>query len=195
MSNLRLPHWASLLVALSVIVIAWLLQQNNAGNLVLPAVAISALSLIQPILAALSPSAVPSTNAKAALAAGDVMPLSLMAKREEANVVAKAASKIAPLASLLLLVGCHETPQAAIAQTIDLTNAACALASDQPAGQPYVDVVCAIAQGGEQVVSVVIGDLSDGSTTAASMSVPVEQIRIRLPAPSADAFLAKHKGH
>ena len=98
----------------------------------------------------------------------------------------------------LLLAGCSATPsqvQTGVNTTIDLTNAVCALAPDSPVGQPYVDVICAVAQGVEQVVSVIVGavdPVSDAGTTA-TMSVPVEQIRIRLPAPTAARFLDLHK--
>ena len=55
-------------------------------------------------------------------------------------------------------------------------------------------MLCTIAQGVEQTISVVLGEVSvDGGTTSATMSVPVEQIRLRLPAPSAASFLAAHK--
>ena len=92
---------------------------------------------------------------------------------------------------------CSATPaqvQSATNTAIDLTNAICALAPDSPVGQPYVEVLCTIAQGVEQTISVVLGEVSvDGGTTSATMSVPVEQIRLRLPAPSAASFLAAHK--
>ena len=94
---MRIPHWASVLIALAVVIIAWVVQQNTAGNLVLPVVVISVLTLVQPLLAALSPSAVTSTNVKAAMATGDVL---------QVSNVAKMAAKIAPLACLLLVSGC-----------------------------------------------------------------------------------------
>jgi hypothetical protein len=95
-----------------------------------------------------------------------------------------------------LLPACHETPQAAIAQAIDLTNAICSLAPDSPVGQPYVDLICSVTQSSEQLVSVIIGTTSGdaGAPTATTASVPVTQIRIRLPAASAQSFLAAHMG-
>jgi hypothetical protein len=92
-------------------------------------------------------------------------------------------------------VGCHESPQAAVAQAIDLTNYACAVADGQPAGQPYVELVCQILSGGEQLVSVIIGASSspDGGVVAATASVPLEQVRIRMPREQVPAFLAAHK--
>jgi hypothetical protein len=95
----------------------------------------------------------------------------------------------------LAMPACHESLPTVVGQTIDLTNAVCSLAPDSPVGEPYVEVVCAIAQGVEQVVSVAVGTLSSDASTTATMSVPVEQIRIRLPAPNAPAFLAAHKAH
>jgi len=94
----------------------------------------------------------------------------------------------------LALLSCHETPQAAVAQAIDLTNAACALAPDSPVGQPYVELVCTIAQGSEQLVSVILGASTDAGVTTATASLPVTQLRIRVPAANAPAFLAAHKG-
>jgi hypothetical protein len=92
-------------------------------------------------------------------------------------------------------VGCHETPQAVIAQTIDLTNYACAVADGQPVGQPYVELVCTILQGGEQLVSVIVGSAAtpDGGVQSATASVPLTQVRIRMPAAQVPTFLAAHK--
>ena len=83
-------------------------------------------------------------------------------------------------------------------QAIDLTNAVCTLAPDSPVGQQYVDVVCSLAQAGEQLVNVVIGVAQtlegSGATTSSSAiaRVPVEQIRFSIPTPSAAKFLAAH---
>jgi hypothetical protein len=89
-------------------------------------------------------------------------------------------------------------------QAIDLTDAACIVAENQPLGQPYVDLVCTLAEGGEQLVSVVIGAVGaaegDAGVTgmgavspSALMRVPVKQIRIRLPKATADRVMAKQK--
>ena len=87
-------------------------------------------------------------------------------------------------------------------QAIDLTDAACVVAENQPLGQPYVDLVCTLAEGGEQLVSVVIGAVgaAEGDGGAASMGaaaspsalmrVPVKQIRIRLPKATAERVMA-----
>ena len=106
--------------------------------------------------------------------------------------------KLLALCLPLLACGCSATPsqvQNGVNTTIDLTNAVCALAPDSPVGQPDVDIICAVTQGIEQVVSVIVGAVEGdaGTPTTATMSVPVEQIRIRLPATSAKAFLDAHK--
>jgi hypothetical protein len=108
----------------------------------------------------------------------------------------------------VLCFGC--TPaQSAQAQTdtgtaIDLTNAVCALAPDAPqSDQTYVDVICTLLQGGEQLVSVVIGAVStlegDGGTTTAMQTatsavarVPIKQIRFTIQRSISANFLAAH---
>ena len=114
------------------------------------------------------------------------------------------------LVPLPLAIACVDCTPAQVAQAttdtgqaIDLTDAACIVAENQPLGQPYVDLVCTLAEGGEQLVSVVIGAVgavegdggvaSMGATTSspsALMRVPVKQIRIRLPKASADRIMA-----
>ena len=87
-------------------------------------------------------------------------------------------------------------------QAIDLTDAVCSLAPDSPVGQPYVDVICVLAEGGEQLVSVVVGAIGavegDGGTanmtsTSTLMRVPVKQIRFSIAVSSADKFLTAHR--
>lgn len=95
-------------------------------------------------------------------------------------------------------IGCHETPQAAVAQAIDLTNAACVVATDQPLGQPYVDLVCTVAEGGEQLVSVVVGALaqdagSDAGPTPVVAKLKLKMVRVTLASTDVPAFLASHK--
>lgn len=65
---------------------------------------------------------------------------------------------------------------------VDLTNAVCAPLEGQPAGQPYIDIVCTIAQGVETTAGGVISNL------------PAKTVQIRLPASEGPAFLADHKG-
>jgi len=93
-----------------------------------------------------------------------------------------------------------QTPQSVVATTIDLTNAICAMAPDSPVGQPYVEVVCAIAQAGEQLVSVIVDAVTNAATSAvvhptpAPLLAPIVQIRVRIPAANTAAFLAAHHG-
>lgn len=83
--------------------------------------------------------------------------------------------------------------QSADAVAIDLTNAVCAVAQDQPAGQPWVDVVCTVAGGVEQGLGVAL----DGIPTAATLTSQapnIKTVRIRIPASTSAAFLAEHRG-
>lgn len=108
--------------------------------------------------------------------------------------------------SLALLCSCTPAQTAQVQQgdtsAIDLTNAACSLAPDAPAqDQGTVDLICALAGVGEQLVSVVVGAVGafegDGGATAAMTStatrirVPVKQIRISVPKASAAMYLKK----
>jgi hypothetical protein len=63
--NLKLPHWAQLTLALTIVIVTWTVQQTQAGNLVLPATVISVLTLVSTVLGILSSSAVPLNNARA----------------------------------------------------------------------------------------------------------------------------------
>src|ERR1019366_9271206 len=99
---LKLPHWATLLIALAATIVAWLMARNAAGDIVLPAVVLAVLPLVNAILGMLSPSVTPSTNAKAALAAGDVAPVSAMAKEQAKDIVTATANKVAPLGVLMM---------------------------------------------------------------------------------------------
>lgn len=111
---------------------------------------------------------------------------------------------------ILVAIACVDCTPAQVAQAgtdtsqaIDLTDAVCSLAPDSPVGQPYVDVVCALAEGGEQLVSIVIGAIaageSDGgaasmgaATTSTMIRVPVRQIRVSIPNTVSAKFLASH---
>jgi hypothetical protein len=113
------------------------------------------------------------------------------------------------IVAMTLAVFCTGCTPAANAQAqtdtgvaIDLTNAICAVAADSPVGQPYVDLVCSLTEAGEQIVSVVIGDVGSlqgdgGATPAASQStiarVLVKQIRFSIPTASSAKFLAAHQ--
>jgi hypothetical protein len=127
-------------------------------------------------------SAITSTNVMAAVRAGAV----------------RVGGALSALALVFFLPGCSASAtKTDVATSIDLTNAICSVAPDSPVGQPYVELVCAIAQGVEQTVSIVVNavDGSDAGATTATMSVPVETIRIRIPAPQAAAFLKAHASY
>jgi len=90
--------------------------------------------------------------------------------------------KLLLAAFALMIAGCTQAQaQSADAFAIDLTNAICAPLEGQPAGQPYVDVVCTLAQGVEQTVGGVVSVLS------------TKTVQVRLPAAEAPAFLASHR--
>lgn len=95
------------------------------------------------------------------------------------QTAAKASSALTLLC--LCLSGCASV-KAADAVAVDLTNAICAPLEGQPAGQPYIDIVCTVAQGVETIVG--------GVATESD----VKKVRIRLPASEAPAFLAAHSG-
>jgi hypothetical protein len=111
------------------------------------------------------------------------------------------------LSLALTFTGCTPAQVAQVqtdtSQAIDLTNAVCALAPDSPIGQPLVSIICTLAEGAEQLVSVVIGAVGtiEGPGGTASLSsataiarVPVKQIEFKIPAPAAAKFLAAHTG-
>jgi|ERR1017187_1495132 hypothetical protein len=163
---LKTPHYLAIAAGLAVIVITWLTAQNAAGALVLPAYVTMACGILLPILTMLSPSTVASTNVKAALSTGDVQPVSLMARTIQGDAVAKAASKIAPLACLLLLVGCA---QGIAAIGPGIVFAGCVWTTYQkeapgvPIGQVIADEVAAC--GGDAASVVVVLDSREPTTS------------------------------
>jgi hypothetical protein len=56
LSNIKLPHWAMVLVSLVSIVLAWGLKENASGELVLPAVVLGIVPIVQTLLGFFSPS-------------------------------------------------------------------------------------------------------------------------------------------
>jgi len=102
-----------------------------------------------------------------------------------------------------LLLSCHETPAQAVTQAIDLTNAVCTVAQDVPNPDPsIVTLICTIAEGVEETVSVVVGELSADAGADAGGALPpvpaiakvrLRQVRVEMPAASAPAFLASHR--
>lgn len=59
---MKLPHYAQLLLGLLVVVITWVMQQASSGALVLPAIAITVLTIVKTAIGMLTDS--PSTMAK-----------------------------------------------------------------------------------------------------------------------------------
>jgi hypothetical protein len=76
---MKLPHWAQLGIALSVVVVTWIVQQTTSGALVLPAAAVSALTILQTVLGIFSTSASPTRNAVAVAAARTLSVFGLLA--------------------------------------------------------------------------------------------------------------------
>lgn len=118
----------------------------------------------------------------------------------------KAGSGIPPAALGLLVLGLGVTnigascgqPAANVANVvtstvIPLTNAVCSVAPDSPVGQPFIDVICSFAQGAEQIVATIAQAIAAGGA-ATTTTAPVMSVRLRIPASSAPAFLASHKG-
>jgi hypothetical protein len=81
-------------------------------------------------------------------------------------------------------------------QAIALTDAVCSLAPDAPPNiAPEVEIVCALATGGEQLVSIIANTLDPGDGGAVmAMQVPMRSIRFRMKAADAPKFLADHMG-
>jgi len=50
MGNLKLPHWAQLVLAFASVAVVWVMQRNASGDLVLPAAAVSALTIINTVI-------------------------------------------------------------------------------------------------------------------------------------------------
>ncbi len=98
---------------------------------------------------------------------------------------------LAVVASLAVLPGCKNAASAD-ALVIDLTNAICAPLEAQPAGQPWVDFACQIAQGVENVLASTTS--SDAGAAAATPMVGVHTVTIRVPAAEAATFMAAHRG-
>jgi hypothetical protein len=106
-----------------------------------------------------------------------------------------------PLLALALPIAvlcCHESPQAAVAQVVDLTDAVCSLAPDSPVDAPVVEIVCVATEAVETGVSVIVGAISDGGALGAMTVGTIKQDRpayhFPLPAAAAPAFLAAHRG-
>jgi hypothetical protein len=86
--------------------------------------------------------------------------------------------------------------KSADAVAIDLTNAVCSVGEQQPIGQPWVDVVCVIAQGAEQGISIATSSAaasSDAGAPLASTSIASTRvIHLHLTKDQAATILGLH---
>jgi len=57
LASLKLPHWAIVALSFATVALAWVMQHQASGDLVLPASVVSILSLVQGLIGILSPGA------------------------------------------------------------------------------------------------------------------------------------------
>jgi len=101
----------------------------------------------------------------------------------------------AALGLVAIALACTKTQvQSADTVAIDLTNAVCAPLEAQPAGQPWVDIVCTIAQGVEQGIGIaaMAAQPDAGAPAAITATAAVRSVTVRIAAADAPAFLAAH---
>ena len=72
---------------------------------------------------------------------------------------------------------------------IDLTDTVCAPLENQTAGQPFVDMICTLAEGVEQVIASAETTPDAGFTAIKG----VRTIKVRVPANEASNFMAAHR--
>jgi hypothetical protein len=91
----------------------------------------------------------------------------------------------------LIAIACSSLPTAQQADTIaiDLTNAVCVPLEAQPAGQPWVDIVCSLAQATEGAVSTLALPVDAGAAPLPGL----KHVTVRLPAGEAAIFLSQHQ--
>jgi hypothetical protein len=96
---------------------------------------------------------------------------------------------------VVLITACKNSPGILTADdvAIDLTDAACEPLENQSAGQPWVDFVCTLLEGTEDIVADV--DTPDSGTAVASSTTiaKVKKVRVRIPATEANGFMAAHR--
>ena len=98
---------------------------------------------------------------------------------------------------MMIAVGMNETActpqqaQSADSVAIDLTDALCAIAENQPLGQPWVDIVCTVASPIEQGIATLVSD--GGALASGSGPNAIRTVTLRLPSAEAAQFLASHK--
>lgn len=113
------------------------------------------------------------------------------------NILGYSLAVLVPISAVALTLaaanGCKSLGQVLAADevAIDLTDMACETAENQTTGQPYVDIVCTLAEGVEDIIASVATTPDGGLTAVAG----VRTIKLRIPAESATAFLAKYPKH
>jgi hypothetical protein len=105
---------------------------------------------------------------------------------------------IVSVAVATALVCCKNSPAVLSADNvaIDLTDTVCAPLENQTAGQPWVDFVCTLAEGVEDVIASVETPTTDaGSATATTVTTlkGVKTIKVRVPAAEAASFMSAHR--
>ena len=148
MGNIKLPHWAQLLVSLISCVLGWLVAQNTSGALVLPAYAVATLPWVSLVLGWMSSSVSAKVNAKAALGA---------------------AAKVASAALLaMVLVACTQAQAQVVTNAVFTADQAACLAANSgligtsTAAQDF-EATCKIAPALDQAVQSFIVDWSNAS--------------------------------
>jgi len=79
---------------------------------------------------------------------------------------------------------------------IDLTDTACAPLENQTAGQPWIDFVCTLIEGGELVISELATPTDAGAAggdAGARLIAKTRTVRVRVPAGEAPSFMAAHR--
>lgn len=76
-TGMKLPHWAQLALALAVVVITWVMNANASGQLVLPALLVTILTIAKTAIGMLTDS-VPTAMAAARRAAGRTLSVGLV---------------------------------------------------------------------------------------------------------------------
>lgn len=124
MSNLKLPHWAQILLGLATVVLAWVMQQESSGALVLPAAAVTAITLVKTLVGVFSSSASPATN----IVAGK------MAARKLAGIAGATLALCVILGGSLACQACSPATISKV-ETVSIDSTVCVLNhfSDPPA--------------------------------------------------------------
>lgn len=94
--------------------------------------------------------------------------------------------------AILLLVCCAATKADILSAdnvAIDLTDTVCAPLENQTAGQPYVDFICTLIEGTEDIIAQAETAPDAGLVALKS----VKSVKVRVPAAEAPQFMAAHR--